>query len=416
MNLTNTQKKQHLRIVLITLFLDMVGIGILIPVLPTLFINSSDPHYILTGSLMLYGALIQGIVSSIYPLMQFVSGPFIGDFSDSLGRKKILEFCIAGIAVGYILFGIGVLIQNVYLVFFSRIISGLFSGNVSTIQASISDISTPEERAKNFGLVGAAFGMGFIVGPVLGGVLSNSDISKFFSPSTPFFFAAGLAILNFILVKKYFVETNSVRKKVTLRITQSIIHIYDAFTGNMRFVFITNFIYSLGFATYTSLVTILLSSKLGRTESQIGFFFGFIGVCIVCTQLFVVRNLAKRFRPEQILGYSLLGVSLTIFAYAISREMMYVYAAGMCMALAVGTTNANLQAFVSALGDQKSQGRILGINSSVFSLAGAISGLLAGSVAQVFGVRAGIGLAASIVAIAWMFFIYYLAPKKAFQS
>lgn len=415
MTLSTTEKKRHLRIVLITLFLDMVGIGILIPVLPTLFINSSDPHYILSGSLMLYGVLIQGVVSSIYPLMQFVSGPFIGDFSDSLGRKKILEICIAGIAVGYILFGIGVLIQNVYLVFFSRILSGLFSGNVSTIQASISDISAPEERAKNFGLIGAAFGMGFIVGPVLGGVLSNSNISAFFSPSTPFFFAAILAGINFLLVQRYFIETRTVKTQAKVDITKSFFHVYDAFTGKMKNIFITNFTYSLGFATYTSLITILLSSELNRSESQIGIFFGFIGICIVLTQLFVVRNLAKRFSPQEILSYSILFVSLTICGYAISTEMIYIYIAGLLMAIAVGATNANLQAFVSMQADQSSQGRILGINSSVFSLAGAISGLLAGFVAQIFGVRIGIGLAAVIVAISWILFTYHSHRGKAFQ-
>lgn len=172
MNLSSLRKKP-LIILVIVIFLDMLGIGILIPIIPTLFTDHTSSFFILSSSQIPHALWLLGCMTALYPMMQFIATPLLGNASDRYGRKPVLIVSLLGTALGYGLFIVGILCRSLLLLFASRIIDGITGGNISVAQAAIADISKPQDRAKNFGMIGAAFGLGFILGPTIGGLLGS---------------------------------------------------------------------------------------------------------------------------------------------------------------------------------------------------------------------------------------------------
>jgi DHA1 family tetracycline resistance protein-like MFS transporter len=162
-------EKKTLTILFFTLVLDMIGIGMIIPIIPIIFTDPTSPSFLLQGIKQEYWYFLAGLTTAIFGLIQFFAAPLLGELSDVYGRKKLLTLGVTVLAVSQCIFGLGIVTKSLALVFISRIIGGIASANFSIAQASIADISTPANRAKNFGLIGAAFGIGFIVGPALSG-------------------------------------------------------------------------------------------------------------------------------------------------------------------------------------------------------------------------------------------------------
>src|SRR6201981_2458260 len=161
-------KRHPIWIILFTILIDTLGIGILGPILPQLLGNPNSPNYILSRSMdVRSGYMLFGFLVAVSPVMQFFPTPVLGQMSDRYGRKPVLALSLAGTSLGYALFATGIVIRNIPLLFVARALGGLTGGNLSVAQAAIADVTKPEDRTKNFGLIGAAFGVGFIVGPFL---------------------------------------------------------------------------------------------------------------------------------------------------------------------------------------------------------------------------------------------------------
>ena len=155
--------------VFLTVFIDLVGFSILIPVFP-LLISPGSPFKVTPDSWSFKEGLIMlGFLQAVYPLCTFVAAPILGQLSDRFGRRPVLAFSIAGTAIGYAIFAIGISALSIPLLFIGRAIDGLTGGNIAVAQAAVGDISNDSNRQKNFGLIGAAFGLGFVIGPYLGG-------------------------------------------------------------------------------------------------------------------------------------------------------------------------------------------------------------------------------------------------------
>src|ERR1700704_470980 len=225
------KKKRHpIWIIIFTILIDTLGIGILGPILPQLLGNPASPHYLL-GKDAAPGAgyIMFGFLVAVFPVMQFFATPILGQLSDRYGRKPVLALSLAGTSLGYLLFATGIVFKNIPLLFLARALDGITGGNLSVAQASIADVTKPEDRTKNFGLIGAALCGGFIVGPFLGGVLADRSVLSWFSASTPFWFAAILAAANTTQVLLQFDETNKHIRRVPMKVFKGLNNIARAY-------------------------------------------------------------------------------------------------------------------------------------------------------------------------------------------
>lgn len=240
-------RRKELATLFFTIFLDMLGVGILIPVIPMLFAEPTSVHYLLSPlTSERTGYLLLGTLLSLFSIGQFIAAPIIGQFSDKFGRKYLLAYGVFGTAFGHALFAFALLVGNIPLLFIARFLSGLAGGNIVVAQAAIADITPLADRAKNFGMIGAAFGLGFIFGPFLGGVLADSERVSWFAASTPFWFAALLSFLNGLFVIFFLRETHpSPRREQVIEWHRSLQNIARATRlTSLRSLLLTNLFFS----------------------------------------------------------------------------------------------------------------------------------------------------------------------------
>ena len=399
----NTLKTDNkiLYTIIFTMFLNMVSFGILIPILPLLFTDTTSPYYILQNSIFHdYKYLILGLLLGIYPLAIFFFGPILGELSDAIGRKKVLLICVLGSFISHTILAIGVLTGSLPLIFLSRFVDGVTGANVSTLQSALGDISNDENRARNFGLMGATFGTGFIIGPFLGGVLSDNSIHSFLTPSTPLFFNALLSFINIVFIYFFFKETNTHtdNRKVHLHPKRSVEHIKEGLKDKkMGVIFETSFLQSLGFAFFTTMFGAYLINKFSFTQISIGNFFALVGVCNILVQIFIVRPIGKKYSETKILKYSIFLSSIMMLLYSIAPSSIYLYLITPLFSVSMGLINVNIGMYLNKHTEPKSRGKINGILSSVQSLAQGIAPLLAGVISQAFLPHASIKIAAVFI-------------------
>lgn len=263
MEKSNTNKNVLLTLFFIV-FADMVGLGLIIPLLP---------YYAKQ-----FGAtdILVGFLSTVYPLGQIFAAPLIGRLSDKFGRKIALFLSVGGTFASLLVLGFA---RSLTMIFFSRLVDGLTGGNISVAQSYISDFSDEKSRSKSLGLIGAAFGLGFILGPAIGGFLSRWGFS------TPAFFAAGLAFLNLINIFFLLPDSKPVvdPKKVPYTLEELIKTFKQPKVSSLLF---TRIFYSLGFTTFESSFTLFAIRRLQLELSQTSFVLAYIGLVLVITQGF----------------------------------------------------------------------------------------------------------------------------------
>lgn len=255
------QKKNQtwiVAVIMFTVFIDVMGFGILIPIIPQLLTNPDSAFFLLpTGMTLGQGFILLGLLAATYPLGQFIAAPILGQLSDRYGRRKLLALSLSGTVLSYVVFAYAIYTKNIPLMFASRFFDGMTGGNISIAQAALADVTTHEKRSSGFGLIGAAYGLGFITGPFIGGVLSDPRVYSGFNSVTPFIFAAVLSFLNMISVLLLFPETNirSRAHHILKRFDwiQSLRNIKRAYEiVELRMLFIINFLFFTGFTLFTT--------------------------------------------------------------------------------------------------------------------------------------------------------------------
>ncbi len=362
-----------------------------------------------------------GWLTAIYPLMQFFATPILGQLSDRFGRKKVLGFSLAGTALGYVLFAIAILTKNIPLLFFARGFDGVTGGNISVARAVVADVSSKEHRTRNFGLIGACFGLGFVLGPYLGARLAAGGVSFFglfntpswFDTATPFWFTAILSAINMVLVLTLLPETHKhINDKLKLLWGQSLQNIKKAaLSPGLRVVFGANFLYWGGFTFFTTFFQILLIQKLGFMQNNVGDFFAYIGIWIAISQA-TLTPLLSRFKNSTILRVSLFGTGIALFMQLFPNNTAQLLMVAPFIAIFNGLTLANSTALVSKSVGPEMQGEVLGIDASVQALAQSIPAIISGYVATLgISVPVMVG-GATIIAGGLLFNIFYRQPKK----
>lgn len=400
--------KRALLIILFTIFVDMLGIGILIPVIPLLLADPRSPYYLLpAGYSVQQGFVLLGFLTASYPFMMFLVAPILGQLSDVYGRRRILAFSLFGTFLSYILFAIGIILHNIPLLFFSRMVDGITGGNIAVAQAAAVDVTVPQNRAKTFGLIGSMFGLGFIIGPYLGGKLSDHTLVSWFSAATPFWFAAILSGMNVLSVVFFFPETRgAIGKVLRIRWAQSFHNIFQAFSApGMRGLFTVSFLYTSGFSFMTAFFSVYLIRRFGFSQGNIGDFFAYLGLWIAFTQAVITRKLSTRVSESNILRFTILGTAIAFVLFFVPRVSWQLLLVAPILAINNGLTYANLLSLISRSADASIQGEIMGINSSLQALGQSIPPILSGMVAAQFNPEIPIFVAAVIVFFSWMLFI-----------
>lgn len=411
-------KQKHgkpLLAVFTTIFIDMLGVGILIPIFPLLVLPGSPYRIVPAGWSVAGGFILLGWLSACYPLAQFFAAPILGQLSDRYGRKIVLVASIIGTSVAYTLFAVGVATKNIPLMFASRIVDGLTGGNISVAQAVISDISTPKNRARNFGLIGAAFGLGFIFGPYIGGKLADPSVVSWFNASTAFWFAAILSGANAVIVLGFLPETLKQRTtQLKLQTLQAFTNIKKAFMNTgLRNVTPSTFLFNAGFTFFTTFFAVFLALRFGFTQGNTGDYFAYFGIWIAIVQGGLIGVVSKRFKDYQVLRLSFFGAAITLLTYLLipNGKHEWLLLIPPVLALFVGMSQAFIPTIVSRVTPREIQGESLGINTSVSALAQAIPAIMAGYVATI-NTSATVITASVLIACAGLAFWLLFKPNK----
>lgn len=364
---TNTKEKfftKPIAIIFVTILIDLIGFGIMIPVLP---------YYVKLPEFQASPFEI-GMLFAIYSLMQFIFSPILGGLSDKYGRRPVLFFSLLGTSAAAMVTGLS---TTLWMVFIGRMLDGVTGGNISTAQAYIADVTTKENRARGIGLVGAAFGLGFILGPVIGGLLSR------FGTHVPFFFVSGLALTNAISLYFFLPESrklngNDKRESRPNRLTE----LFSAFQ-NSRFgiVVLLYFLTVVAFSIMTTSFAQYTMFRFNYDAQQNGYIFGFIGFLAIMLQGGLFSRLVKTFGESRLIvvGCFLLFASLFAVPYvgpAFGGLTALLIGAG-CFSIGNSLSSPALTSVASKEAEEESQGKALGTLQSAASLARAIGPAMA---------------------------------------
>jgi len=398
--------RRDLAVIAFTAFLNFIGLTIAIPIFTPLCLDQTG-GIIAVGTSIPVRTTILGLLLGIFPLCQFFAAPILGTLSDRYGRKKVLLFSLVGMSLGYIVMAVSIVLPHLPLAFLSRIIMGGFSGSLAVTQSAIADLSDEKSRAKNFGLIGAAFGASLFIGPALGGFLSDPAIHPWFNYATPFWLASLLTALNFGQVAWQFSETlpTEKRRHENFHMLIGPINIINAFQDAVRrAIFLVVFFLGFGFNFFTQFFQVYLIDKFAATPSQLGMVYSYIGICSILTQLVIVPTVSKRFRPAQVLTVSLLLLASIFPLLLLVPTFPLLFAVIIFIPLFNGLSNPNLTAVISSLGGSENQGEILGINQSVQAMTQFLPPLIGGFIVGHHFTLPNWITAASIL-IAWVLFI-----------
>jgi MFS transporter, DHA1 family, tetracycline resistance protein len=354
--------RRALTFIFITVLADMIGFGVIIPVIPELIME-------LTGEGLARASIYGGWLMFLWAGTQFVCAPIVGNLSDRFGRRPVLLLSLAAYGFDYILMGFA---PTLAWLFLGRFVAGMTGATYSTASAYIADVSPPEKRAQNFGLVGAAFGLGFILGPVLGGLLGG------LGSRVPFFAAAGLALCNFVYGALVLPETlpHSLRRPFSIRRANPVgalvqMRRYPVVIG----LFVALFAYQIAHDVNPAVWSYYTMLKFGWNEAQVGLSLGFVGLVLAIMQGGVIRTVIPRIGQQRtvFVGYALMTFGFLGFAFATKGWMIF----ALIVPWAVGAMAAPaLRGIVSIQVPAYAQGELQGALSSIASLSAIIAPLV----------------------------------------
>lgn len=334
-----------LMVIFLTIFVNLVGFGIIIPLLP--FYAES------------FGAspLTIGLLFAVYSACQLVASPALGDLSDRYGRRPVLIFSLLGTVVSFVMMAMA---HSIWVLFAARIVDGLSGGNISTARAYVADVTEPKDRSKAYGLIGAAFGLGFIMGPALSGILAA------YSMTAPIWAAAAVTMVATLMAWFWLPET---------------VHRASAGTGNpfrslaemlqrpgLRRMLWVDFIYWFAFAIFQTTFALFVARRFGFTVSTTGYFFAGFGVLGAVVQGLAIRPVVHRMgdKPTFLLGLGCAAVGLIAATLAPTVGLFTV--ALVPLALGIGFGHPTVSSLVSRAGGRDEQGRVQGAAGAMESL------------------------------------------------
>lgn len=419
--------KKFFPIILLT-FVNVIGFTLLIPVYPQI-LQAYVPNSLV--------AILYGLLISSYAFFQFLGAPILGSLSDKYGRKPLLFISQLGTTLSWVIFGIAYFIPNIpilgiglpiYVIAFSRVVDGITGGNNSVASAWISDITTPAEKTKIFGLIGGVFGLGFLIGPALGGIAAGTS----FGYLGPIILAFLISLVTLFIIKFYLPESLTEDKRdkelhINLGDEINIFRKFSKFRDNklVSRLLVYRLAFALVFTSYTTIIILFMERELGLGPTYLGITLSFIGVFSIINQIFLVKTVARKlgnlktlylggililtglfllpFLPLSPVTTTLLTFSMVLFALN-----SYIFNAGMSLSM------PTVKAILTNNTDPKKQGLITGIDESILALGNAISPAIAGFLYGIVGTQVFI-LYASFLLLT-IIILYYKNHNSGFNE
>ena len=367
-------KKSGMAFILITILIDIIGIGIIIPVLPDLikeFVGGSMSDAALYGM----GLLVA------YSVMVFLFAPIIGGLSDQYGRRPVILASLFGFAIDYFFLALA---PTIWLFFVGRLLAGITGSSLTPATAYIADISPPEKKAQNFGLIGAAFGVGFVIGPALGGILGE------FGTRIPFFVSGALAILNFLY--GYFVLPESLptenRRKFEISRANPIGNLlqFKKFPKMLDLVFTMALLYIAAHAVQSTW-SFFTRERFDWSSSDVGWSLAFVGILVAFVQGFLIRVIVPKIGEQKAVyaGLTFNALGMVFFSFAWEGWMIYVFLVPYALG---GLAGPSIQSIMSNQVQPSEQGELQGALTSLAAMGAIIGPLVMNSIFSYFSDQA----------------------------
>ncbi|TMC19423.1 MAG: TCR/Tet family MFS transporter [Chloroflexi bacterium] len=346
----------------LTILIDFTGFGLIIPLQPFW-----AQHL---------GANAQeiGFLVMIYALAQFIFTPLLGSLSDRYGRKPIIVVSLLVEAVSLVLTALA---TSLPLLLLARLIGGLGASNIGSAQAVVSDVTMPNERAKGMGLIGAAIGLGFVIGPALGGLLSP------LGATVPFWLASGIALLNTILVLLFLPETRQQHQAAAHpKGLSALVSGWENLrhTPALLALIIVNLLYTIAFTAMETTFPLFTQHAFGWGASQNGYIFTYVGILVVIMQGGLVARLVKRWGEKSVLLIGLVLMAVGLSTLAFSTQLIWIFVTLGLLSIGDGAITPTVSTLLSFTGSAETQGKTLGLAQGIGSLGRIIGPYLAGSV------------------------------------
>jgi DHA1 family tetracycline resistance protein-like MFS transporter len=378
-----------LLIIFLTILVNLIGFGIIIPLLPFYAETfGASPFQI-------------GLLFAVFSLCQLFAAPVLGDWSDKYGRRPILILSLLGTVVSFVMLALA---HSFAMLFFARIVDGLSGGNISTARAYVADVTEPRDRARAYGLIGVAFGLGFILGPALSGVLAKISITA------PIWVAAGITAVATVMAWLWLPET---------------VHRAHAGTGlpfknlatlmrrpNLRRVLAIDFVYWLAFAVFQTTFALFAARRFNFDAPQTGYFFAAFGVLGAIVQGAMIRPVVNRFGDKSTFMAGLVCGAIGLIATALTHSVELFALSLVPLALGIGFGHPTMNSLVSRAARGDEQGRVQGAASAVESLGRTIGPMWGSATLQRFGEGMPYVTAAGFLLLTLLLSIGYQVPES----
>ncbi len=354
--------------IILVVFIDLLGFSLILPLLPY-YAKTFNANQTTTGLLI-----------ASYALMQLIGAPILGRLSDRYGRRPILLLSVFGTFLGFLLLGFA---NSLWMLFASRILDGLTGGNLSVAQAYISDVTDEKSRSKGLGMIGAAFGLGFIFGPLTGGLLSQ------WGYAVPAYAAAAISLINLILIYAWLPESltaekrsNMTENKPAVTMNALLVAFQRPFTGS---ILITRFFFGLAFAILQTIFSLYTLAKFNLSPRDTGFALTYVGVLSVIVQGFLVGRLTNRYREDLLITFCVGLMAVSLLGWALAPSVLWLYIIMTPMAFSGGLLNTLLSSTLTKAVAPQEIGGILGLSTAVESSTRIIAPILGGVLLQQVG-------------------------------
>jgi DHA1 family tetracycline resistance protein-like MFS transporter len=378
-----------LLVIFLTIFVNLVGFGIIIPLLP---------FYAET-----FGAspLTIGLLFAVFSACQLIAAPALGDLSDRYGRRPVLIFSLAGTVASFVMLAMA---QSITMLFLARIVDGLSGGNISTARAYVADVTEPKDRARAYGLIGAAFGLGFIMGPALSGVLAK------ISYTAPVWAAAALTLVALLMAWLWLPETVHRQAAGTGMPFRNLAAMMRR-PGLRRMLWI-DFIYWFAFAIFQTTFALFMARRFGFGVSQTGYYFAAFGVLGAVVQGLLIRPIVHRLGDKPTFMLGLAFTALGLVSATVAPSVIALTIALVPMAFGIGFGHPTISALVSRAGRRDEQGRVQGAAGAMESLGRAIGPVWGNAALQRYGEAMPYLSAAVCLALTLVLSFSYSVPES----